>query len=738
MIIRSIRLKNYKKYRDAFIEFPEGLFGIVGNNGAGKTSLIEAIAWAIYGNVKSKTGKDLLKREGADPNSDCTVELEFVLGSQAYRVVRALRGKNKTPYAALYVDGTDHTEGVTPVTRYLSHRLGMDHNSFFTSIFAKQKELDALSNLSSGARKKVILRLLRIDSIDTAIKNLHDGEKTLQTNVRILRDGSQNMQELETELDGLKDEEEKQNKKIFLMRNDASKAGIKNDQLKKRLAQQEKNYKKYQQLESKLEISENTKRAETENIEKHEGELRELAQMSNKLDEILPQLESLETKKTKKENLEKIRDKFREKSGFESQITDIDEHIDGLEKELSKIMDKLEESKHLEKQIKEVETEIEKYDARSKNDAKKLEHQRAHLTELEERKVKLSRAFGEIEKLGIKSKCPLCKKIIGEDLYKINEHYTNEIARLDGEMKSCASAIIKLEDAHDVSTGQLRDKKQERSKLDESMRQKTGHISAKKGHDTQIKESNKQRQKIQKKITEIGDIRYDEDEYKNVKELLAHLEELDKERISLKANTSRIPSVEKSIKSSKAKLFKAETNMGNIQNAMETLGFNEKDYGITKAECESANERHHEMEVNLTREEGVLDMIKQKITQHDEQIDDMGKKWEEIAGMEEEIRILNMLDDIFGRFRTELISRIIPNLSVLSSRLFKKITEEKYQKMTLSGDYEILIEDGGKQFPLKRFSGGEEDLASLCLRIAISQIIKEKTGSEGISFIVTV
>jgi len=44
MIIHSLKLKNYRKFKDDFIEFPEGLFGIVGNNGAGKTSLIEAIA----------------------------------------------------------------------------------------------------------------------------------------------------------------------------------------------------------------------------------------------------------------------------------------------------------------------------------------------------------------------------------------------------------------------------------------------------------------------------------------------------------------------------------------------------------------------------------------------------------------------------------------------------------------------------------------------------------------------
>ncbi len=321
MIIRSLRLKNYKKYKDAFIEFPEGLFGIVGNNGAGKTSLIEAIAWAIYGNIEKRKVKNLLKREGADPDSDCTVELEFTLDSQACRVVRALRGRNETPYAALYVDDADHTEGVTAVTKYLSHRLGMDYNSFFASIFAKQKELDALSGLAPGARKKIILKLLRIDSIDTAIKKLCDDKKTHLINVRILKEGLQDMQEPEEKLAELKDREAKQGKKILSMKNDVEEAKFKNERQKRGLARQEKDHEKYLRLETKLKISENTKDAETKNIEEYGDELDTLVPMSRELDEILPDLESLKTKRAEKGRLEKLRDKFHEKSGLESQIT---------------------------------------------------------------------------------------------------------------------------------------------------------------------------------------------------------------------------------------------------------------------------------------------------------------------------------------------------------------------------------------------------------------------------------
>lgn len=43
--------------------------------------------------------------------------------------------------------------------------------------------------------------------------------------------------------------------------------------------------------------------------------------------------------------------------------------------------------------------------------------------------------------------------------------------------------------------------------------------------------------------------------------------------------------------------------------------------------------------------------------------------------------------------------------------------------------------DGGKSFKLKRFSGGEEDLANLCLRISMSQLISERSSGAEINFI---
>jgi exonuclease SbcC len=63
--------------------------------------------------------------------------------------------------------------------------------------------------------------------------------------------------------------------------------------------------------------------------------------------------------------------------------------------------------------------------------------------------------------------------------------------------------------------------------------------------------------------------------------------------------------------------------------------------------------------------------------------------------------------------------------------LLDQVTEGRYPQVELDEDYTISIVDDGVGYPIKRYSGGEEDLINLCLRIAISQIIAEQMSGSG-------
>ena len=177
MILKSIRLKNFRKFKDCFIEFPDGVTGVVGLNGVGKSTIFEAVAWTLYGPVAARTSTDQIKREDAAPSDPCRVELEFIFDENTYHVVREMSGKNFVASGSAIVNGKLVANGAEILSKYIQKKLGMDWKSFYTSIFAKQKELNTLSSMNPSERRQLILRMLGINAVDDIISEIRSDTK---------------------------------------------------------------------------------------------------------------------------------------------------------------------------------------------------------------------------------------------------------------------------------------------------------------------------------------------------------------------------------------------------------------------------------------------------------------------------------------------------------------------------------------------------------------------------------
>ena len=90
MRLRALRLTNFRQHADTTIDFGSGITGIIGPNGTGKTTILEAIAWALYGNEAARGRRDSLRFVRADARAPVRVDLEFELVGHRYRVVRGL------------------------------------------------------------------------------------------------------------------------------------------------------------------------------------------------------------------------------------------------------------------------------------------------------------------------------------------------------------------------------------------------------------------------------------------------------------------------------------------------------------------------------------------------------------------------------------------------------------------------------------------------------------------------
>jgi exonuclease SbcC len=155
--------------------------------------------------------------------------------------------------------------------------------------------------------------------------------------------------------------------------------------------------------------------------------------------------------------------------------------------------------------------------------------------------------------------------------------------------------------------------------------------------------------------------------------------------------------------------------------------------GFAEAEFEAARKRFNGAEGALR--EAQLAVVEQRgeLTRAEEELEratarqaERAEKERLIADLRLRQRLHNELDRALGDLRTDLNTEMRPEISELASGFLADLTDGRYDTLDLTEDYELSIVDDGLPKPV--ISGGEEDIANLVLRLAISQMIAERAG----------
>lgn len=167
MIPLQLTLKNFLSYREATLDF-RGLHVacICGANGAGKSSLLEAIAWAVWGQSRAMTEEDVIHL-GA---MEVLVDFTFQSHQQIYRVLRSRqRGQASTLEFQVQTPKGFRSlteKGVRATQQVILQHLKLDYETFINSAYLRQGRADEFMLKRPSDRKQILADLLKLDQYD--------------------------------------------------------------------------------------------------------------------------------------------------------------------------------------------------------------------------------------------------------------------------------------------------------------------------------------------------------------------------------------------------------------------------------------------------------------------------------------------------------------------------------------------------------------------------------------------
>lgn len=188
MIPLQLTLKNFLSYRDTTLDF-RGLHTacICGANGAGKSSLLEAIAWSIWGQCRAVNDDEAIH---AGANS-VRVDFEFSCNYQTYRVIRSRnRGKNSSLEFQIKTDSGKFrsltAKGVRATQQKIIAELKLDYDTFINSAYLRQGRADEFMLRRPNERKKILADLLKLDRYQELADRAKDKSKEYKAQAELL------------------------------------------------------------------------------------------------------------------------------------------------------------------------------------------------------------------------------------------------------------------------------------------------------------------------------------------------------------------------------------------------------------------------------------------------------------------------------------------------------------------------------------------------------------------------
>ncbi|MDI1495503.1 MAG: AAA domain containing protein [Cenarchaeum symbiont of Oopsacas minuta] len=737
MKIERLKLKNYRRYKDVEIEFPNGLIGIVGRNGVGKSTLLEAMGWCLYGG-KVRTNQDEIITTGV--NDKCSVLLELIINDTPVKIEREVN-KDGIVNVRLFLNNSEKSTvtGSTAVGNYVANKLiKMNSRSFFNSIFAKQKELSVFSNMNVGERKTMIEKLLDISMVDKAHTNIRREKKSKSDNLEyILNQMKQveNIDDLNKELDEKILENNQHKKKYDGIREEITitHKSVQNAEIIF------KNYKKKYEDNNKQCILFEKNKAKKQALDVRLNEVKESIQTATAAKQELEDLKpSIKKYYIVSNELKKIVHLHAKRMQLDEKIAELNLCVTEI-KNTNKILDNLTKKIH---EMKNVTLDINSI----KNDLRTMKKKHAKqnnelliiqnvLDTLKSNSKKERKEQKNLLKLGKESTCPTCKRPLTDHYDRVLQNTQKQIEDNEKKRKENENKKITMDRA--IKSLNKKIKSHEKTLNDHDAKELKNNTSKTKFnlYKKHIEKLNTKKINLNKKINHHDGMNYSKTTHNLITEKHKILEEKYERSIEIKNESKQIPALMKKQNHCINELKSINIKINKCEQVIKNIDFDQSKYDDITHKQSDLTKKYQKLKQDKISINADMDIDSQSIKFLQEKISNIKKLQEEYSSINKNVNMLTLLENIIKDFRLDLISRIRPSLSHKTSVLLKTMTRGKYSTLELDSEYNIKITDGDQSFGIDRFSGGEIDLANLCLRIAISEELSERAGNSTGGFI---
>jgi ATPase involved in DNA repair len=786
MIPLQLRISGFLSYHDAVeLDFTKfDLACISGHNGAGKSSLLDAITWSLFGEARGKSSDVLNLRQDVKA---AEVALTFQHEDNTYRVQRTLP-RNKNTLLEFQVRTQNGwkplTEKTTRETQArIEQTLRLDFETFVNASFFLQGRADQFTQQNATRRKEVLSNILGLEMWEEYKNRTAEKRKSLEREVdeiegRIREIDAElaeedlrkaRLAELESSLSQLATARtahesilenikrnaaliDEQRKMTAMLSDSLERARSAHTGLEDRLADKQADHDSYADLVNRAKEIESTYKA----WQKSRKELEEWDSVASQFREYekdrTPLLEQIAVEKAKLEAEQ------RSLLAEEETIHDQKSVIGELQNDIKKSESLLKEAE--EKIARRIDLENERNSARERQAELKAENEalKADMNELKERLDSLKAAEG--------ATCPLC----GQELSA--EHRENTLTQLESEGKQKGdrfranqaesadlvrqvtdfeSQIVKLSSAENERLRYVSEISQFTERLENLRTVAKEWESAGKKRLKEVEkiletgkyavDEQKQLTKLDKELEKLG---YDIAAHEDAREKEIELRAVEEEHASLKSAKEVSRQIESEITNLKAEIKKR-------QSEIEVL---DSDYETARASLEAAQAgapdlddaerelfRLREAE-NKTRSE--LGGAQQRVDVLDTQRARKGTFEKACDEIQKQIGRYRTLERAFGKDGVPalLIEQALPQIEDKANELLDRLsdgqmsirfatqTEYKDKKRDdLRETLEIQISDAAGIRNYEMYSGGEAFRVNFAIRLALSKILAQRKGA---------